>query len=195
MMTRQRPTQQMSKMFPFLSLQSLARTENTITKVYASTAAVTPMWVAYSSNERLFKHVVPASVKGMSQTLFSHADESVSKKKVSSENLEAVRARFLELNVHKTPVQDQRDLDICGTFDREHLILGCFDRALELLEKYTPSHFHSAHLPAYIVSSLTKNVDFLETVMCSAGAEGPDCPRQHRQRVRQLREKYNVSLF
>lgn len=176
-------------------VKSLSRTENTITKVFASTAAVCPMWVFYTSNERLFKHFVPASTSGtgLSQTLYSHAEESVAKKKVSPENLEAVRARFLEMNVHKTPRQEQKDLDTCGTFTRDHCILGCFDRALETLEKYTPGDFHSAHLPAYIVSSLNKNLDSLEDVLCGS-TPAPDCPLQHRLRVQRLREKYNVYL-
>ena len=192
-------------------VKSLARTENTVTKVFASTASVCPMWIFYSSNERLFKHTVPKTGTGLSQNQFSHAEESVNKKKVSPENLEAVRARFLEMNVHKTPHQDQADLDACGTFSRDHFILGCFDRALETLEKYTPAHFHSAHLPAYIVSALTKNLNSMEIIMCCcnnygttaevreptavAGAEIADCPKQHRQRVRQLQEKYQVLLF
>lgn len=150
-------------------VKSLARTENTVAKVFASTASVCPMWIFYTSNERLYKHFVLKTGTGLSQSQSSHAEESVNKKKVSAENLEAVRARFLEMNVHKTPRQDQADLDSCGTFSREHFILGCFDRAMETLEKYTPAHFHSAHLPAYIVSALTKNLDTMEAVMCCSG--------------------------
>lgn len=182
-----------------------------MTKVFASTASVCPMWIFYSSNERLFKHVVPKTGAGLSQTQLSHAEESVSKKKVSPENLEAVRARFLEMNVHKTPRQDQADLDACGTFSRDHFILGCFDRALATLEKYTPAHFHSAHLPAYIVSALTKNLGHMEAVMCcssgvnnsaaqddheasAAALAETDCPQQHKKRIRQLQEKYHVVL-
>jgi hypothetical protein len=195
-------------------VKSLARTENTVTKIFASTAAVCPMWIFYSSNERLFKHSVPKTGTGLSQTQFSHAEESINKKKVSPENLEAVRARFLEMNVHKTPRQDQVDLDTCGTFSRDHFILGCFDRALDTLEKYSPAHFHSAHLPAYIVSALHKNLDSMETVMCGCPLPSPasdqpggggggggnetsvaDCPKEHRKRVRQLQEKFNVLLY
>jgi hypothetical protein len=152
------------------------------------------MWIFYSSNERLFKHAVSKIGTGLSQTQSSHAEELVQKKKVSPENLEAVRARFLEMNVHKRPRQDQADLDTCNTFSRDHFILGCFDRALETLERYTPDHFHSAHLPAYIVSALTKNLDSMETVMCGCQKPELDCVQQHRQRVRQLQEKFSVVL-
>jgi len=151
-------------------IKTLARGENTIAKVFASTTPVTPVWIAYTSNERLFKHTLFSSGPKLSQTLLSHADDSVHKKKVSQENLEAVRARFLELNVHATPRQDQKDLDTCGSFDRDHMILGCFDRALLLLEKYEPDDFHSAHLPAYIVSALNKHLEAMESTMCCRGA-------------------------
>jgi len=200
-------------------LKTLARGENTVCKVFASTASVTPVWVAYTSNERLFKHTIPAVGNKLPQVLNSHADETVAKRKVSLENMEAVRARFLEANVHTAPKQLQRDLDTCGSFSRDHLILGCFDRALETLEKYSPDEFHSAHLPAYIVSALAKNLDRMESTMCCSPVnasssdvaapvaaaspipeepmdkEAPDCSHQHRKRVEMARQKFGVTLY
>lgn len=174
------------------------------------------MWVFFTSNERLFRHTLSASAsggRGFSQNHHSHADEILAKKKVSVENLEAVRARFIELYVHEKPFQSQSDLDAAGNFSRSHFILGTYDRALRLLERYEPADFHSAHLPAYVVSALVKHADRMEEIMCSSRpslcrsdiAEGgeiggqkqdphDDCVHSHRQRVRRLVEKFNVCL-
>jgi hypothetical protein len=167
------------------------------------------MWVFLTSNERLFRHTLPASAcgsgRGFSQSHPSHADEILAKKKVSVENLEAVRARFIELYVHEKPFQSQNDLDAAGNFSRSHFILGTFDRALRLLEHYQLTDFHSAHLSAYVVSALVKHVDRMEEVMCESsgsahldeergGGGHRDCVHGHRQRIRQLVEKFNVCL-
>ena len=162
-----------------------------MTKAFATTTAIVPVWVVYTSNERLLKHTVPTAWNSLShyQVLPSHADECVTKKRVSLENLDAIRARFLELYIHKTPFQVQNDLDTCQTFGRDHLILGCFERAMSTLEKYQPSDFHSAFLPCYIVASLNKHIQFMETVMCQE-----QCGLNHRERLSNLKKKFNVSL-
>lgn len=167
----------------------MARSENTIAKVHSSTAVVLPVFLFYSSNERLFRHVIPAkfSGTGLQVTKSSQAEILLNKKKVSQENLEAIRARFLELYAFKAPQQSQRDLEACETFTRENFILGTFDRALELLETYGPDDFSSAHLPAYIISSLMKNLPWMESVMC----DNEMCSFQHSERIEKLRHKYN----
>ena len=186
----------------------MARTENTVCKIYASTATISPMFVFYTSNERLFKHSVPAAVSGtcLPRSFGSQADDSSQggkKSRVSPENLEAVRARFLEMFVFKAPFQNQSDLESGCHFVREDFILAMTNRAIQALEKYQPSDFHSPHLPAYVVSALIKNLDFVEKVMCTAahhpptdppGSTAPDCTDNHRARVERLREKYNVVL-
>ena len=187
-------------------MKSLARGEGTICKVFAATATVSPMFLFYTSNERLFKHHVPAALSGtcLPRTFGSQVDDSShgrKKSRVSPENLEAVRARFLEMFVFKAPPQDQNDLENGCNFSRDDFIVSMAERAIETLEKYTPSHFHSAYLPAYVVSALIKNLDHVERVMCNApdhisteesGATQWDCPQNHRARVQRLREKYNV---
>ena len=168
------------------------------------------MFVFYTSSERLFKHNVPAALSGtcLPRTFGSQADDSShggKKSRVSPENLEAVRARFLEMFVFKAPQQDQSDLESGCHFIRDDFILGMTNRAIETLEKYQPSDFHSAHLAAYVVSALLKNLDFVESVMCTeqppteeggdqAGSSTSDCPQNHRARVQSLREKYDVNV-
>ena len=169
-------------------IKSLARSETTVVKIHSSTATVSPLFVFSTSNERLFKHVIPAaySGKGFQITCPSQV-EKVGKKRVSDENLEAVRARFLEMYVYKTPQQSKHDLEQAGNFSRNHFIHGTFDRALSLLEKYPVDAFHSLHLPAYVLSGLEKNAASMESVMCEEG-----CHSDHDNRLKQLRLKFGL---
>jgi hypothetical protein len=147
------------------------------------------MFVFYTSNERLFRHDLPASrhTKGMPKSYLSQI-EMAGKKRVSPENVEAIRARFLEMYVYKTPHQLPSDLEQCGTFERQHFILGAFDRALALLEKYKMGDFHSLYLPAYVLSGLVKNLSLMEEAIC-----GSECTLQHAQRLDQLKLKFNMT--
>jgi len=170
-------------------VKSLARSETTVVKIHSSTSTVSPMFVFYTSNERLFRHNIPAkhSSTGLSQS-FSSQVEMAGRKRASPENIEAVRARFLEMLVYKTPKQAVSDLEQCGTFERQHFILGTFDKALSLLEHYQANDFHSLYLPAYVLSGLVKNHAFMESVMCG------ECSSNHQQRLDQLKEKFNVTV-
>ena len=165
----------------------MARSENTIAKKHSSTTALSPMFVLYSSNERLFKHRIPAPIRGtgFGQTL--HSQIETCKKPPSPENVEAVRARFLEMFVFKAPRQDPRDLEKCTNFSREHFILATYFRAFEILEKHAVEDFPSAYLPAYALSALAKNLDFIESVM--GKREGFEL---HRPRLERLQAKFKI---
>lgn len=171
-------------------VKSLARSETTVVKVHSSTSTVSPMFVFYTSNERLFRHNIPAklSTTGLPQSYLSQV-EAAGKKRASPENIEAVRARFLEMFVYKTPKQLPSDLEKCGSFERQHFILGAFDKALALLEKYQINDFHSLYLPAYVLSGLVKNLPLMEQAICSG-----ECSLQHAQRLDQLKIKFNLLL-
>lgn len=152
-----------------------------------------PVFVVYTSNERLFKHFIPAHLTAskLADTHRSELDEG--KRKVSADNLEAVRARFLEMYCFKTPKQDPQDLERAGNFERSHFILGTFDRAMSLLETYAPADFHTPHLSAYILSALGKNLPMMESTMCGVEPD-TDCPLQHRQRLQDLQKKYSFAV-
>ena len=170
-------------------VKSLARSETTVVKIHSSTTTVSPLFVFYTSNERLFKHSIPATNnRGFSQSCPSQAEE-VGKKRVSAENLEAVKARFLEMYVFKAPQQDKHDLERCNTFSREHFIFGTFNRAISLLEKYPKTAFHSLHLPAYVLSGLSKNAALMESTMCE-----DQCVQNHGLRINRLKEKFGFSF-
>jgi len=169
-------------------IKSLARSETTVVKIHSSTTTVSPMFVFYTSNERLFKHVIPVGYSGKNFPISCPSQvEIAGRKRVSDENLEAVKARFLELYVHKTPLQSKQDLEQSGTFSRNHFIHGTFDKALHLLEKYPVKAFHSLHLPAYVLSGLTKNAATMESVMCDQG-----CQSDHKNRLDNIKIKFGL---
>lgn len=176
-------------------VKSLARSETTVVKIHSSTSTVSPMFVFYTSNERLFRHHIPAkfSSTGLPQTLYSQA-ETTGRKRISTDNLDAIRARFLEMLVHKTPKQNPSDLEQCNTFERQHFIMGTFDRALKLLEKYNVSDFHSLHLPAYVLSGLSKNLAQLEHNICGSIDPMTPCSLNHQSRLDKLKIKYNIAV-
>lgn len=167
-----------------------------MTKIFANTATVSPMHVFYTSNEKLFKHKVPGTMShsGFSLSYWSQADAGANpsqlkkRQAVSAENLEAIRSRFLEMYCFNTPKQEQKDLDAAGTFTRENFICGMFDRALETLERYSPDAFHSLHLPAYVLSALSKNLNLVENVMCSS-KDDADAENDKRDDTEEARRK------
>ena len=191
------------------------------------------MFVLYTSNERLFKHSIAATANGLPQTYWSQIEGYSSggsgglgagsggggfgtgsggggggsgnaRKRVSAENLEAVRARFLEMFIHKPPKQDPQDLEACSSFSRENFIYGMIPRVFDILERHPPGDFHSLYLPTYLVCALAKHLDRFEEIMCLEGEkhnknEGntatPGCSENHRQRLENLVEKFKVTCL
>jgi hypothetical protein len=45
-----------------------------------------------------------------------------------------------------------------------NFIVGTFERAISILEKYSPSDFHSAHIYGYVIGALKKNSLYFEQV-------------------------------
>jgi hypothetical protein len=97
----------------------------------------------------------------------SQVMESLGLKKrfVTSEDLAAIKNRFLEAYIHKKPFQDETHIKLNETYDRFHFIVGTFERAISTLEKYNPSDFHSSFLYRYVIGALRKNSLYYEEVM------------------------------
>jgi hypothetical protein len=95
------------------------------------------------------------------------------KPRVSSEDLGAIQNRFLELYVHAKPFQEEAHINLNETFDRFHFIVGTFERAISILEKYSPSDFHSSHLYGYVIGALKKNSLYFEQVQ-NGNADGEE---------------------
>ena len=170
-------------------------------KCFASTTSVAPMFVFISSNERLFTYKIPAnqSSTGLPLIYQSHADLCI-KKKMSKENLTALKSRFLELFACRAPVQEKTDLERAGNFSRHHFILGCFEKAIQCLDKYKPEQFYSVYLFTYVLAGLRKNLDFYEENMCSGpisfnDSVPSDCPFQHRKKLENLEKKFGLTTI
>jgi hypothetical protein len=71
----------------------------------------------------------------------------------------------------------------CDCFNRQHFIVGTFERAMTLLEKYNPSDFHGPSLYTYVIGGLSKNAQMVEQVMSD---------QDHYIRINLLAAKYNV---
>ncbi len=107
-------------------------------------------------------------------------------KRLNPENVAAIKNWFLKLFVYHQLLQEDRDLELCDCFDRQHFIVSTFERAMSLLEKYKPSDFHIPLLYAYVISSLSKNVPMVEEVASD---------QEHYMRINCLAAKYNVWIY
>jgi hypothetical protein len=97
----------------------------------------------------------------------SQVMESLGLKKrfITTEDLAAIKNRFLEAYIHKKPFQDETHIKLNETYDRFHFIVGTFERAISTLEKYDPSDFYSSFLYKYVIGALRKNSLYYEEVM------------------------------
>ena len=120
-------------------------------------------------------------------SVLSQSSRGSGQKKSERGKLGGGESSFLEMYVFKAPQQDRHDLERCNTFSRDHFILGTFNRALTLLEKYPVTAFHSLHLPAYVLTGLSKNAALMESTMC----EG-QCSQDHGHRINLLKEKFGL---
>jgi hypothetical protein len=111
---------------------------------------------------------LPLKVSTVRMMMASQVGESLGglkKPHVTPEDLKAIKNRFLEMYVHKKPFQEEAHLNLNETFDRFDFIVGTFERALSVLEKYTPCDFASPHLFGYVIGALKKNSLYYEEVM------------------------------
>jgi hypothetical protein len=137
-------------------IKTMARTEPTVTKVHSTVLTLHPMFLFYSSNERLMDHKFKSPDDGrpyLSQFYFSQVNQ-VGKKRISEDSLKAVQNRFIEAFVRTPPPLQQHDLPPSGGFQRIHAIFGLFNRVIALLQQYRPSDFYSPVLVQYVLHGL-----------------------------------------
>ena len=89
----------------------------------------------------------------------------VGQKRRHEESLNAIKARFVELFVMKAPKQNPDDLKHCDNFERDHCVLGIYERVLLTVEKYNKNDFHSNVMATYFTSALVKFADLYAVVM------------------------------
>lgn len=140
-------------------IKTIARTEPTVTKIHSTVYTLSPLFLFYSSNERLMSHKFPGPPSRPHMYRFYHSQvDQVGKKRVSEESLLAIQNRFIEAFVSHPPPLQTSDLPQSGGFQRIHAILGLFERIINLLLKYSPADFYSPVTVQYVTSGLVTNV-------------------------------------
>ena len=139
-------------------IKTIARTEPTVTKIHSTVYTLQPLFLFYSSNERLLTHKFSTDTNGnkFSRIYPSQVNE-VGKKRASEESLLAIQNRFIEAFVRQPPPLNARDLPQCGGFQRMHAILGLFKRIIKILLNYSARDFYSPVLIQYVIQGLCVN--------------------------------------
>lgn len=165
-------------------IKTIARTEPTVTKIHGSTNILKPLFLFYSSNERLMTHkfldnltrqpLQWRSYPGQVNEMAGFGGGGGHRKKATDEHLSAIQNRFIEVFVRKPPKLNPNDLPQSGNFQRIHGILGMYPRIMATMEKYTPDQFFSPVLKQYVLHGLCKNyLDYVWVVMLRKGTVAP----------------------
>ena len=141
--------------------KAIARTETVTAKVHSTTVTIPPLFIMVTSNQKLLKHVFPGKHNSPIKDIYDSDVEIPGNKRQHEENIAATKMRYLELFVRAPPPLDLNQLPRSGTFTREHFILGVYSRVEGILQKYSPTDFHSPFLYLYACSGLSKNVHLL----------------------------------
>lgn len=102
------------------------------------------------------------SSSGINNTATSEKYESQlqvpgSKRELLQESLTAVRMRVLELFVKSAPNLESTPLPSGILFTRLNLIVGLFDKIVQIMKKYSVADFHSPLLVSYVLTALCSN--------------------------------------
>jgi len=144
-------------------IKTVTRTEVTYTKTHSSTGVIQPIHVIYTANNKLNNYNTAGSntFKG-SFGCWNMSD--VPHRPRLAAHLNAVRMRFLECFCTDRPSIDKDWLPAGGVFSKEHLVLGIYDRVLEILYRIPPDSFYKEVQPYYVMAGLAKNANAYETV-------------------------------
>lgn len=139
-------------------IKTIARTEPTVTKVHSTVYTLQPLFLFYSSNERLMTHKFDGPVeKPHFFRIYGSQVNEAGSKRVSEDSLAAIQNRFIEAFVRSPPPLCKEDLPTSGGFQRVHAILGLFKRVVAILRRYQPSDFYSPVLVQYVLHGLCAN--------------------------------------
>jgi hypothetical protein len=146
-------------------IKSIARSETTTTKIHSDTLVLPSLWIFASSNMNLNSFTFQNRKGGLFSQNYTSKVQMVGQKRRHEESLNAVKARFIELFIKKAPKQDPEDLKHTDNFQRDHFILGTYERILTTAESYTKEDFHSAFFTTYLLTALCKFADLYSVVM------------------------------
>jgi hypothetical protein len=163
-------------------IKTIARTEPTVSKVHSNVITLPPLFLFYSSNERLMSHRFSNHATLTQPRIYASQVNVDGKKKCSAENLTALQNRFIEAFVRSPPPLNVQDLPRCGGFQRIHGVLGMYDRIIQILQHYQPSDIYSLVLIKYVLHGLATNVEQFNQLF----------GRDERPTLKQLMEKYSI---
>jgi hypothetical protein len=146
-------------------IKSIARSETTCTKIHSGTIIVPPIWIFASSNMNLNSFTFRHRKGSLFSQTFASKVEMVGQKRRHEESLNAIKSRFVELFVKQAPRQDPEDLKHTDNFERNHFILGTYERILSIAEKYKREDFHSAFFIPYLLTAICKFAELYNVVM------------------------------
>lgn len=159
-------------------IKTICRSEPTVVKVHSSITSVPPVHIFYTSNTNLFNHAVQG---GNVFTSTVNSDIVVDSK--NKEHVNSMRHRFLECYCHSRPPLDPNWFPECGVFQRQHMILGLFERIVAIMDFYPgPDSFYKSVQPHYILGALAKNEGFFREV----------CNVELKEKILQLIDKFIV---
>lgn len=138
-------------------IKTIARTEPTASKVHSGIITLPPLFLFYSSNERLMGHRFITTTM-MQAKIYSSQVNVPGKKRCSDENLAAIQNRFIEAFVRSPPPLDVNHLPRSGGFQRIHGVLGMYKRVIQVLQQYEPTDVYSPMLTKYVLHGLVNNM-------------------------------------
>jgi hypothetical protein len=135
-------------------IKTLARSEPSSSKVHSSINSIPPIHLFYTSNVNMFDHKFPSPNGGSLGGLFYST--RLKGNKYIDDHLPAFQNRFLECFCKSRPNLDKNWFPTSGMFLKIHVVLGMYDRVLQVLEKYQKDDFASRMQPMYVLSGLAK---------------------------------------
>lgn len=141
-------------------IKTLARTEATQAKVHSSICCIPPIHLLYTSNTKLFNYNRTGS-----NTFGSAFETDVPVKEKNKAHVDSFKMRFLECFCFKRPLNIHQDwLPCAGMFQKQHMILGIYDRVVDILLKISSNAFYKPVQIHYILAGLTKNAQLYNSV-------------------------------
>jgi len=137
-------------------IKTLSRSEATGTKVHSSTNVINPIHVFYTSNTKIFNHKITK------MSSFGPLSDLPTSKKLQC-HVTAIRWRFLECFCYERPIISLDWLPNCGMFQKQHMIMGLFDRIVQTLMDLNGSDcFFNRTQIHYLLAGLAKNAKHYE---------------------------------
>jgi len=140
-------------------IKTLARSEASQAKVHSSTGCIPPIHILYTSNFKLFNYKLPTS-----SAFSGHILSDIPMEPRTNNHVDSFRKRFIECFCYDRPTIDTDWLPIAGMFQKQHMIMGMYDRVIDILMEIDKSDFYKLVQVHYILAGLAKHWRMYETI-------------------------------